>query len=83
MTKAEARRRAAEFVDGLDVSVGLMTCKFCGHEQADMGKGVTCEECGSGPMPSASYGIRTQYCVNPKCRDYGDWVERTHKCRTV
>ncbi len=29
------------------------TCDECQHEQGDVGGNVTCEECGSGPMPSA------------------------------
>jgi ssDNA-binding Zn-finger/Zn-ribbon topoisomerase 1 len=27
-------------------------CPECGNEQADMGNGVQCEECGKGPMPT-------------------------------
>lgn len=29
-------------------------CPECGTEQADMGGGVQCEECGYGPMPTES-----------------------------
>ncbi len=28
------------------------TCPACGHQQADMGNGVECEECDKGPMPT-------------------------------
>ena len=35
--------------DGYD---WISTCETCGHEQVDMGAGVRCEECGSGPMPA-------------------------------
>ncbi len=29
----------------------LVECEECGHEQADMGHGVQCEQCECGPMP--------------------------------
>lgn len=29
-----------------------VTCPECGHDQADMGNGIQCEECGEGPMPT-------------------------------
>jgi hypothetical protein len=29
----------------------LVSCPECGNEQAEMGCGVACEECGFGPMP--------------------------------
>lgn len=29
----------------------FVTCPECGTEQADMGRGMGCEECGYGPMP--------------------------------
>ena len=29
----------------------LVICRECGHEQADMGAHVDCDECGAGPMP--------------------------------
>jgi ribosomal protein S27E len=28
-------------------------CPECGNTQPDMGHGVTCEQCGYGPMPTA------------------------------
>lgn len=28
------------------------TCPECGHQQADMGNNVLCEECGLGLMPT-------------------------------
>lgn len=31
----------------------FVICPECGHEQADMGRNVACEECGGGPMPTA------------------------------
>lgn len=30
----------------------LVVCPECGHQQADVGKYVCCEECGYGPMPT-------------------------------
>lgn len=30
----------------------FVECPDCGNEQADMGRGVQCEECGYGPMPA-------------------------------
>ncbi len=33
--------------------VVFVVCPECGNEQADMGRGVSCEECGYGPMPCA------------------------------
>lgn len=30
----------------------FVACPECGHEQADMGAGVACENCGYGPMPT-------------------------------
>ena len=30
----------------------FVECPECGNEQADMGNGVQCEECGFGPMPT-------------------------------
>lgn len=32
----------------------FVRCPECGNEQADMGQGVKCEECGFGPMPCKS-----------------------------
>lgn len=32
--------------------VEIVICPECGNEQADMGHGVSCEECGYGPMPT-------------------------------
>lgn len=32
----------------------FVRCSECGHEQTDMGRGVQCESCGHGPMPSPS-----------------------------
>jgi hypothetical protein len=34
----------------------FVTCPECGNEQGDMGRNVACDNCGFGPMPSASYG---------------------------
>ena len=34
-----------------DNEVRFVECPECGNEQADMGRGVNCEECGYGPMP--------------------------------
>ena len=31
--------------------IQFVECPECGAEQADMGRGVDCEECGYGPMP--------------------------------
>lgn len=31
--------------------IKFVTCPKCENEQADMGRGVACEECGYGPMP--------------------------------
>jgi len=36
--------------------IGFVECLECGHEQADMGSNVACEECGYGPMPYAKQG---------------------------
>jgi hypothetical protein len=36
-------------------AVEFVICDECGNEQADMGRNVSCEECGEGPMPSAAY----------------------------
>ncbi len=33
--------------------IQFVECPECGAEQADMGHGVECEECGYGPMPVA------------------------------
>lgn len=30
----------------------FVACSECGYEQIDMGKGVMCEQCGEGPMPT-------------------------------
>jgi ribosomal protein L37E len=35
--------------------VEFVKCLECGAEQADMGKGVSCEECGYGPMPTLQH----------------------------
>lgn len=32
----------------------FVECPECGAQQADMGRGVACEECGYAPMPSLS-----------------------------
>ena len=37
----------------MDEQVIFVECPECGNEQADMGRGVQCEECGYGPMPAA------------------------------
>ena len=29
-----------------------VTCPECGEQQANMGKGIRCESCGFGPMPT-------------------------------
>lgn len=34
----------------------FVVCPDCGNEQADMGRGVQCEECGYGPMPDGGEG---------------------------
>ncbi len=34
--------------------IQFVECPECGTEQADMGRGVECEECGYGPMPIAT-----------------------------
>jgi DNA-directed RNA polymerase subunit RPC12/RpoP len=34
-----------------DDDVRFVKCPECGNEQADMGRGVACEECGHAPMP--------------------------------
>lgn len=39
--------------------ITFVTCEYCGHEQADMGKNVTCEECGE-PIPIASDDEQSQ-----------------------
>jgi hypothetical protein len=31
---------------------GLVICPVCGHGQPDKGRGVKCEKCGHGPMPT-------------------------------
>lgn len=33
--------------------IKFVECPDCGNEQADMGRGVCCEWCGFGPMPTA------------------------------
>ena len=30
----------------------FVRCPECNYEQADMGRGLQCEECGFGPMPT-------------------------------
>lgn len=35
-----------------DEPIGFVRCPECGYEQADMGRGVTCDDCGYGPMPT-------------------------------
>lgn len=42
--KALPRRKEPE--------IEFVECEHCGHEQADMGRNVACEECGEGPMPT-------------------------------
>lgn len=32
--------------------VKFVFCPECGNEQADMGRNVSCEACGYGPMPN-------------------------------
>ncbi len=34
--------------------IQFVICPECGHEQPDMGRNVRCEECGYGPMPTAT-----------------------------
>lgn len=43
--------KTVEALTELD-SVQFVRCPECGNEQADMGRGVQCEECGFGPMPA-------------------------------
>ena len=35
----------------MDNEIRFVFCPECGHEQADMGRHVECEECGYHPMP--------------------------------
>ena len=36
---------------GEEEEIKFVTCPICMNEQADMGRGVRCEECGYGSMP--------------------------------
>lgn len=83
MTRAEAKRRADVFVGGLGITVSLVRCHFCGHEQPDKGRGFQCEECHEGPMPSASYGLATKYCTNAGCTQFATFVRKGHVCSFV
>lgn len=37
-------------------AIEWVQCTECGSSQADMGRGVACESCGAGPMPTAADG---------------------------
>lgn len=41
----------------------FVTCPECGSEQGDMGRNVTCDNCGFGPMPSTSYILGVSYSL--------------------
>ena len=47
------RTRERKRLSDLD-PVQFVVCPECGFEQADMGRGVRCEECGYGPMPTGA-----------------------------
>lgn len=49
MTERKSKRRKQK-----DQPPEWVRCPECGDEQADMGRGVKCENCGYGPMPSPS-----------------------------
>ncbi len=46
--------KGAELPDGIefDGEVYWATCPDCGVQQGDLGRGVCCDNCGYGPMPT-------------------------------
>lgn len=47
MMPTDNRKKRAE----PNAPIQFVTCLDCGEQQADMGQGVNCENCGYGPMP--------------------------------